>query len=89
MCEIVNREQRKTRKINEGIKREKWEKYFRKLLGEVERKVVKGEKGEKRGEDNERELSRREIKVAIGKLKDKKRRIGGRRNTWGGTEGRR
>lgn len=49
MWEIVNRERRKTRRINEGIKREKWEEYFRKLLGGVEEKVVKGEKEEKRG----------------------------------------
>lgn len=87
--EIVNMERRKTRRINEGIKREEWEEYFRRLLGGVEEKEIRGEKKEKRG-DNRRELSRREIKEAIGKLKDGK--VAG----WtkylercGGTEGKR
>lgn len=58
--------------VNEGIKREEWDEYFKRLLGGVEGKVIRGEKGEKRGEDSKRELSRRKIKEAIGKLKDGK-----------------
>lgn len=73
--EIVNMERRKTRRINEGIKREEWEEYFRRLLGGVEEKEIRGEKKEKRG-DNRRELSRREIKEAIGKLKDERKGSG-------------
>lgn len=70
--EIVNRERRKTRRINERIKREDWQEYFRRLLERIKGKVVRKEEEEKRGEDNERELSKREIKEAIGKLKDGK-----------------
>lgn len=34
--EIVNREMRKRKRINEGIKWEEWKEHFMRLLGEVE-----------------------------------------------------
>jgi len=45
--------------------------YFKELLGGVERKVVRGIRGERRG-DVEPEISRGEIRKALGRLKDGK-----------------
>lgn len=45
MWEIVNRDRRRARRVNEGIKREEWEEYFMRLLGGVEIKMVEGKKG--------------------------------------------
>lgn len=70
--EIVNRERKKVKRINEGLRRNEWEEYFRRLLEEVEERVVRGEMGGRAKEDNERELSGGKIKKAIGKLKDAK-----------------
>lgn len=41
----MNRERKKVKRINEWIKRDEWEEYFRRLLGEVEEKVVREEMG--------------------------------------------
>lgn len=40
--EIVNRERRKRRRINEGIEWKKWKEHFMRLLGRVEERVVRG-----------------------------------------------
>lgn len=69
---IIIRERKKKKKINKGIIREEWELYFRRLLGGIEGKVVRGKKRGKEEEVNERELSGKEIKEAMGKLKDGK-----------------
>lgn len=36
--EVVNRERRKKRRMNEGIKVEEWDRYFKDLLGRVNRR---------------------------------------------------
>jgi len=69
--EVVNKERKGRRGIDGRIKGEEWVEYFKKLLGWVERKVVRGIRGERRG-DVEPEISRGEIRKALGKLKDGK-----------------
>lgn len=44
--------------------------YFMGLLGEVEEKVVKGMKGERKGDDGE--ITRKEVKRVIGRVKVEK-----------------
>lgn len=57
----MNRERKKRNKINEGIEMKDWEEHFKKLLGGVEGKVVRGEK--RRGERGEgRTISKEEIR---------------------------
>ena len=68
---IVNRERGKRVKGNEEITMEMWKEYFMGGLGGVEGKVVRGSK-EGRGGQEEREISREEVRRAIGKLKDGK-----------------
>lgn len=55
--EIVNRERRKRKKINEYIEMEDWKEHFMRLLGGVENRVVKGgemrERGKEGGEEEE------------------------------------
>ena len=41
--EIINRERRKRRRINEGINMREWEEYFKSLLGGVKNKVSRGD----------------------------------------------
>lgn len=69
--EIINRERKRSKRINEGIEMGEWKEYFMRLL--VEGKVVKvreRRKREKGGE--EEEISRKEIRKAIKRLKDRK-----------------
>lgn len=40
--EIVNRERRKGGGLNEGTEEEEWKKYFTRLLGGVEERVMRG-----------------------------------------------
>lgn len=61
--EIVNRE-RRGKRINEGIEMAEWREYFMRLKG----RVVRGGRG-RVGEDGEGEISREEIREAIGSLK--------------------
>lgn len=72
--EIVNRERRKRGRINEDIKLEEWKEYFARLLGGVEVRVMRGERdgGGRRQEEVEEEISKKEIKEALGKLKNGK-----------------
>lgn len=51
-----------------------WKKYFMKLSGGVEHKVVKESKREREGKDVEEDIGRKEIRRAIRKLKDGKQR---------------
>ena len=68
---IVNRDRRRGKRVEEGIKMEEWEEYFRGILGGVEWRVRRG--GERRrGEDEEGELSKEEVKRVVRKLKDGK-----------------
>ena len=68
--EIINRDRKSRKKINEGIKEEEWREYFMSLLGGVEEKVVKGKGKEKR--EVESEIEKEEVGRVIRKLKDKK-----------------
>lgn len=68
MWRIVNRERKKWKGINERIGEDEWKEYFMKLLGGVERRVVKG-RGGGRGEDEEQELGRTEVLNIVGRMK--------------------
>lgn len=72
MWEIVNRDRRRARRVNERIKREEWEEYFMRLLGNVEIRMVRGEERGNKEEDEEESISGGEIKGAIRRLKDDK-----------------
>jgi len=65
--EVVNRERRKKRYTNDGIEMGDWVDYFMGLLGGVERRVVRGMRGEKKGDDGE--ITREEVGRAIRKVK--------------------
>lgn len=52
---------------------EKWDKHFRRLLGEVGWRVMRRE-DKIGGEDEKREIKKREISKVIRSLKEKKRR---------------
>ncbi|KYN22005.1 hypothetical protein ALC57_05605 [Trachymyrmex cornetzi] len=69
--EIVNGEKKKWKGINKAIEMREWEKYFKELLGGVERRVVRG-KNIREGQKGERELSREEIRKVTRNLKDGK-----------------
>lgn len=69
--EIVNRERRRGKRINEGIEMEEWREYFMRLMGGVEGKIVRGGR-EGVGEDGKGEISREEIREAVSILKDGK-----------------
>ena len=76
---VVNWERKRRRRIEEGIKMEEWEEYFKGLLGGVEWRVRKGgERG--RGEDEGEELSKEEIGRVMRNLKEGKAEGGGRHN---------
>ena len=59
--EIVNKDRRKKRRVNEGIRMEEWKEYFMCLLGGVETRVVRGD------ERKDRESGRREVEQGISK----------------------
>lgn len=70
--EIVNRERRGRRKINEGIRIDEWREYFMTLLGGVKGKVVRGYR-DRRGEENGKEgIGREEFRRAMGRLRNGK-----------------
>ncbi|XP_068991496.1 trichohyalin-like [Neodiprion pinetum] len=70
--EIVNRERKKWKRVNEEIGDQEWREYFMGLLGGVESKVTEGGESVNRKGDGEGELQREEIKKVIGKLRDGK-----------------
>jgi len=65
---LINRERKKWSGINKDIKMEEWEDYFKKILGGVEWRVVWGEKGERRTEEEEG-IRREEIEKIVRGLK--------------------
>lgn len=69
--EIVNRERRRGKRINEEIEMEEWREYFMRLMGGVEGRIVRGGR-ERVGEDGKGEISREEIREAVSILKDGK-----------------
>jgi len=68
---IVNRERKRWKGINEDIKMEEWEEYFKGLLGGVERRVVQGE-DRREGREKEEDLRIEEIRGILRKVKDGK-----------------
>lgn len=69
---IVNRERRRVRKVDEGIRREEWEEYFMGLLGDVWNRVVREYERGSMVEDRKEDINRREMKRTIRRLKDGK-----------------
>lgn len=67
MWEIVNKERRRRKGINEGIEGREWREYFMKLLGGVEGRVIRGGMG-RRVDDGEEELRRSEVRKVLEKL---------------------
>jgi len=68
--ELVNRERKSRKRINETIELEVWKEYFMGLLGGVEKSAVKKmEREEGRGE---KEVELEEVKGVIGRLKNGK-----------------
>lgn len=75
MWEIVNRERKRRRRINEDIGMEDWKEYFARLGGV---RVVRGDRGGKgQGHVDEEGISRKEIKDVLGKIKEGKAMGGG------------
>nr|XP_046472570.1 uncharacterized protein LOC124214348 [Neodiprion pinetum] len=70
--EIVNRERKKWKRVNEEIGEHEWREYFMGLLGGVENKVIEGGGTANRKGNGEEELQREEIRKVIGKLRDGK-----------------
>lgn len=71
--EVVNRERKQRKKINEGMEGEEWKENFMRLLGGVDGRVVKGSKsmGQRDGrEDSEEEIERGELREILGKMRD-------------------
>ena len=68
---VVNRERGGRSRVNERIKIEEWNEYFRGLLGGVEWRVKWGG-GRREGRDEEREIGRDEIGRVVRGLKDGK-----------------
>jgi len=65
--ELVSRERKKRRGISGKIKEEEWVEYFKRVLGGVGRRVVRGRRG-----DKEEEITREEVRVAVKGLKEGK-----------------
>ncbi|KMQ82179.1 axoneme-associated protein [Lasius niger] len=65
---IVNKERKRRKGVNDGIEEKEWREYFMTLLGGVESRVWKGERG-RRLEDGEQELRRSEVRKVVKKLK--------------------
>lgn len=69
--EVVNRERRRKRKVNEGIEMKKWVNYFRGLLGgRVERRVVRGIRGN--GREVKGKLTKEEMRGAVRRIREGK-----------------
>jgi len=65
--EVVNRERRKKRYANDGIEMGDWVDYFMGLLGGVEGRVVRGMRGERKGDVGG--ITRKEVRRAIRRVK--------------------
>jgi len=70
--EIVNRERRRRRGVNENIEMREWKEQFMRLLGGVEGKVVRGAGVCKEKGEEEPEIGREEMKRAIKRLREGK-----------------
>lgn len=70
--EIVNRERKGRKRVNEDIEMGKWKEYFMSLLRGVEVRVVKGGGGGVEGREEEEEIGREEFRKVVRKLRDGK-----------------
>ncbi|KMQ83697.1 axoneme-associated protein [Lasius niger] len=69
--DVVRRERRRKKRVNEDIQMEELDMYFRNLLGGMDEKVARGMGRGIRG-DEEGEISRNEIRAVIRRQKDNK-----------------
>ncbi|XP_067214151.1 uncharacterized protein [Linepithema humile] len=71
--EIVNRERRRRKRVNEGIGMLDWKEHFMRILGGVEGRVVRGGERSGQGEGKEEEeIDREEIRRALRTIRDGK-----------------
>jgi len=70
--EIVNRERKRKKRVNDSIDLEEWKDHFMRLLGGVESRVVRGTEEGKREGGEEADLDREEVKEEEKKESDKK-----------------
>lgn len=69
--EVINKDRKRRKVVNEGIEMGEWMEYFMELLGGVEVRVRRGaRKGRER--DNEEDLGKEEIERVIRGMEDKK-----------------
>jgi len=68
---IMNKEKKRWKEINENIKMEEWEEYFKGFLGGIEKRVVQGENRRRRSKMEE-ELEREGIRKVLRRVKDGK-----------------
>lgn len=64
--ELINRERKGRKGINEGIEMKEWREYFRNLLGGVEERIIAEGSGEREeGREEKKELRVEEIREAL------------------------
>jgi len=69
--ELLNKERKRRKGINENIEIEEWKEFFMRLLGGVEGRVVIEKEKEGWGRENdEMRVSRKEMKETLRKLKE-------------------
>lgn len=68
----MNRERKRKRGTGEYIEMQECKGHFMRLLGRVKGIVVRGEWKNRREQDREKEISKREIKEAIKRMRDGK-----------------
>jgi len=74
---LINRERKRRSRINEEMEMKEWKEHFMSLLRRVEERVLMGVgRNRREKEEEEKEISKKEIREAIRKLKEGKA-IGG------------
>lgn len=69
---VVNKGRKKRGRISEKVREEEWKKYFMRLLGVVEERVIRGDGDGIRKELREEELDRGKVKRTIRRIKEGK-----------------
>jgi len=70
--ELVNREWKSRKRINETIEMEEWKEYFMGLMRRIEKRAIRRMKKKEREKKDEKKMKLEEVKDAIWRLKDGK-----------------